>query len=422
MTQNTSSQSESLTKFFEFQRLEHQASQLDEGVKALLHENKGIALVSDNKRCLENSYRSLMKELNSKDDVTVSQLSSTSTEALIKMFNQIMSSVSLDTALRPAIDSMAINVLLVNDAHLVSAEQWFLLSQLTSDFPGAQIRFVLVINSEEWSNFESVIDEFKVDMHICHLSENTISHPESILTVAEENGYKNEVEELLMGLAENASLVADDSSESIVLQSQKPKTGKIIEVTSSSADKKSKRRVWNWPLTSLTLAGLIGVMIAMSIFKPDLIGSLKSELAMISEEISFGTVVVRGKMPVTEFVPVTYHTSITKKLDIDKITIERPENKTASLNSIVLSSEDTDYFVQYNVFKEINAAKSYMESNPALEEVQLIDISIADEVYHALLAGPFPSKNSAIFHAMTPGMPKDFWVRNAEPLKDLVRI
>ena len=92
------------------------------------------------------------------------------------------------------------------------------------------------------------------------------------------------------------------------------------------------------------------------------------------------------------------------------------------LSSIVLSSEDTDYFVQYNVFKEINAAKSYMESNPALEEVQLIDISIADEVYHALLAGPFPSKDSAIFHAMTPGMPKDFWVRNAEPLKDLVRI
>ena len=175
MTQNTSNQSESLTKFFEFQRLEHQASQLDEGVNALLNENKGIALVSDNKRCLENSYRSLLKELNSKDDVTVSQLSSTSTEALIKMFNQIMSSVSLDTALRPAVDSMAINVLLVNDAHLVSAEQWFLLSQLTSDFPGAQIRFVLVINSEEWSNFESVIDEFKVDMHICHLSENTIS-------------------------------------------------------------------------------------------------------------------------------------------------------------------------------------------------------------------------------------------------------
>ena len=295
MTQNTSSQSESLTKFFEFQRLEHQASQLDEVVNALLNENKGIALVSDNKRCLENSYRSLLKELNSKDDVTVSQLSSTSTEALIKMFNQIMSSVSLDIALRPAIDSMAINVLLVNDAHLVSAEQWFLLSQLTSDFPGAQIRFVLVINSEEWSNFESVIDEFKVDMHICHLSENTISHPERILTVAEENGYKNEVEELLMGLAENASLVADDSSESIVLQSQKPKTGKIIEATSSNADKNSKRRVWNWPLTSLTLAGLIGVMIAMSIFKPDLIGSLKSELAMISEEINFGTVVAREK-------------------------------------------------------------------------------------------------------------------------------
>ena len=127
-------------------------------------------------------------------------------------------------------------------------------------------------------------------------------------------------------------------------------------------------------------------------------------------------------MSVTELVPVTQDTSIAKKLDIDKITIERPENKTVSVNSIVLSSEDTDYFVQYNVFREIDAAKSYMEDNPALEEVQLIDLSIADEVYHALLAGPFPSKDSAIFHAMTPGMPKDFWVRNAEPLKDLVRI
>ena len=422
MTQNTSSQSESLTKFFEFQRLEHQASQLDEGVKALLHENKGIALVSDNKRCLENSYRSLLKELNSKDDVTVSQLSSTSTEALINMFNQIMSSVSLDTALRPAVDSMAINVLLVNDAHLVSAEQWFLLSQLTSDFPGAQIRFVLVINSEEWPNFENVIDEFKVEMHICHLSENTISHPESILTVAEENGYKNEVEELLMGLAENSNLGADDSSESIVLQSQKPKMKNIPEATFSNSDKQSKRRVWNWPLTSLTLLGLIGVMVVMSIFKPDLIGSLKSEIAIISEEIKFGAVIARGETPVTEFVPVTQNTSTTRKLDIEKINIERPENKTTSLNSIVLSSEDTDYFVQYNVFKEINAAKSYLESNPSLGKAQLIDISIDDEVYHALLEGPFPSKDSATFHAMIPGMPKDFWVRNAEPLKDLVRI
>ena len=39
-------------------------------------------------------------------------------------------------------------------------------------------------------------------MHVCELSAIRLSSPQDILQIAEENGYKNEVEELLEGIAE----------------------------------------------------------------------------------------------------------------------------------------------------------------------------------------------------------------------------
>ena len=85
-------------------------------------------IIAEDGRLLEDSSKFLSDNFTNMENVTLFNISSTTTEKLIKKFNDIVGSVSLDTALRPEETSLPLNILMVNDAHLVHEDQWSLLS------------------------------------------------------------------------------------------------------------------------------------------------------------------------------------------------------------------------------------------------------------------------------------------------------
>ena len=121
--------------------------------------------------------------------------------------------------------------------------------------------------------------------------------------------------------------------------------------------------------------------------------------------------------------------TVLKELDIKKLEEKRAIDDRGNIiensslvdkNYLLISeSENSDYFVQHNVFREIDAAENFIIGNPSLKDAALVGLQILDETHFAL-SGPFPNKASATLYAMTPGMPKDFWVRSAEPLKEVI--
>lgn len=420
-------------------------NEIDNSINALLNENKGLVIIGGNSESLNYLTTKLFSELNAEHNVRLSDLSSTSTTALINRFNEIMASVPIDAALRPADPNGMINVLKVNNAHLIDQDQWILLSQLCNDFPGAQIRFVLLINADDWNEFAQVLEHFKVDMHMHFIEQPKVIDPTSILQIAEENGFKNEIEDLLAGLAENSEETSNDQN-IIIDQDQ---SYEQIENKSSRGVQKSKP--FNWPILSGVLASFLIGATFLLFYKPTVLQSLSNEAVKMYQEfewdeklnaltqVDFIAPILTDHNAVETMEPLIKEDissralsdlTVLKELDIKKLEEKRAIDdrgniiKNPSLmdkNYLLISeSENSDYFVQHNVFSEIDAAENFIIGNPSLKDAALVGLQILDETHFALLSGPFPNKASATFYAMTPGMPKDFWVRSAEPLKEVI--
>lgn len=92
----------------------------------------------------------MISRLREKQLFSLEVLLPSTTNSLLKRFNKIIEQVSLDDALRPAKDDSPVTLMVVNDPHLVEQPQWVLLSQLISDFPGANVQLVVFINAQAW--------------------------------------------------------------------------------------------------------------------------------------------------------------------------------------------------------------------------------------------------------------------------------
>ena len=338
--------------------------------------------------------------------------------------------MSLDTALRPEETSLPLNILMVNDAHLVHEDQWSLLSQLVNDFPGARIRFVLVVNRSEWSNIDYLVDKFKFDVHVCELSAIRLSSPQDILQIAEENGYKNEVEELLEGIAEkienaNHNDINDSSNLEHPNQRDQLISGTSLKSSKNQEQKLRDKKSWNWPLTSLVMTCLLFLTFFLALFKPTSLDDIRNELSTLltlqtQDDLVMDDVTVEFGGPNRQNAKIFYDDplSVTETTVTDQISAVISDHNNPSVK--VLSSENSDYFIQHNAFREMKGAENYLNSNPALKNAELINMVISNELHYVLLSGPFPNKESAQLHAMEPGMPQEFWVRSAEPLKDII--
>ena len=432
MTPHANAQNKISGKSVNFMQSDVYSEKLKTASNALLDVDdvKALIIVAEDGRLLEDSSKFLSDNFTNMENVTLFNISSTTTEKLIKKFNDIVGSVSLDTALRPEETSLPLNILMVNDAHLVHEDQWSLLSQLVNDFPGARIRFVLVVNRSEWSNIDYLVDKFKFDVHVCELSAIRLSSPQDILQIAEENGYKNEVEELLEGIAEkienaNHNDINDSSNLEHPNQRDQLISGTSLKSSKNQEQKLRDKKSWNWPLTSLVMTCLLFLTCFFALFKPTSLDDIRNELFTLltlqtEDDLVMDDVTVEFEAPNKQNTKIFYDESllVTKTIVNDQISAVISDHNNPSVK--VLSSENSDYFIQHNAFKEMKGAENYLNSNPALKNAELINMVISNELHYVLLSGPFPSKESAQLHAMEPGMPQEFWVRSAEPLKDII--
>ena len=142
----------------------------------------------------------MISRLRKKQLFNLEVLLPSTTDSLLKRFNKIIEKVSLDDALRPAKDDSPVTLMVVNDPHLIEQPQWVLLSQLISDFPGANMQLVVFINAQAWPENYHAINLFGHKVHRWTLSDLAINDVNQLFSMAESIGYTEEVEALLEGL------------------------------------------------------------------------------------------------------------------------------------------------------------------------------------------------------------------------------
>jgi hypothetical protein len=171
---------------------------------AIVDEGLGLAVIGTNEAVLDHYCRMLVARLR---DLNIFQLEvflPTNTDSLLKRFNEMLATMSLEMARKPADLNAPVKLLVVNDAKSVNEEQWNLLVRLIADFPGVNVRLVLFLDTTGWPGYEKPLGMFGRRLYRWVVETPSLEEASELMQAAKENGYQGETETLLLhaGLGE----------------------------------------------------------------------------------------------------------------------------------------------------------------------------------------------------------------------------
>jgi hypothetical protein len=347
-------------------------------------------------------------------------LTPSNTETLLKRFNHIMASISVDTALRPAAEDTAVTLMIVNDAHLVDDEQWLLLSQLLSDFPGVNVRLVLFINSTEWPKYEEPLSLFAKKLYQWRLGTLSGVEAADLLYAAQQSGFGLEVEQLLGGLAIDIPEEAINVNRvSASLAAETANVQKMVPSTDDSVDsnvwwkmlatKFGESGIYAWTfLIALIFAGSWGVM---SIVNPGMVEGYLQKAEIIFPSAKDSLIEEQFK----EVAPIPPMIREIQAKVVSQTIIEEP--KTRPPSQIIRASKETDYFIQHILFKERETAIIYRSNNPSLRDAMIIPLKGVKSRGFGIVSGPFVSQERAQSYNKQSFPLDNGWIRDATQLQ-----
>lgn len=447
-------------------------TQFFDALDVLTIEKRGLAVIANNEVMLNHYCRLMISRLRKKQLFNLEVLLPSTTDSLLKRFNKIIEKVSLDDALRPAKDDSPVTLMVVNDPHLIEQPQWVLLSQLISDFPGANMQLVVFINAQAWPENDHAINLFGHKVHRWTLSDLAINDVNQLFSIAESIGYTEEVDALVEGLhqdlfveyrerayLETAPNIPDqDHVLGPELEESRLEESASIKATSESniePDQSAAR----WPkIAAVSILMAASWIVTADIdFQPgenyinDLVTLFSSTKSI--NETSSGTKVLDKKLAVEvqqpPIIPVLSNPIVMTMPELENldknISVElvqqlantKPRVAFASQKDtlihanvapefleprqIVANAKSDSYFVQFNLFKEKLTAQTYRADNDGLEDSMLMPFQTTEDGTYAIISGPFLSKEKAIAFVSSPGMPKDYWIRSAKTLQSAIK-
>ena len=118
-------------------------------VNAVAHEGLSLALSCAHEVLLDHYLQILLQRLRSASpEIAIDVYFPTNTESLIARFNEALADQSLRQATRAGTDATAAQVWLVHDAQQLPEQELQLLARLIQNFPGANIRAILLMVGE----------------------------------------------------------------------------------------------------------------------------------------------------------------------------------------------------------------------------------------------------------------------------------
>ena len=400
-----------------------------EGLNAVYQMGQGIAVVASNEVMLNHYCRMMVSRLRKAKGFKVEVLLPSTTDSLLKRFNHIMTQMSLDEALRPPAENSMVTLMVVNDAHLIDQQQWVLLSQLISDFPGVNVRLVAFIDSDEWIEYDQALNLFGQKLHRWELEQPSMNDVDSLFSIADSVGRVDEAEKLLEGLIQDVFMEHSElNSQEVDSEDTKAQNCEQDKDIVQDSIKRTGSSPWLWAsamilifVTSLSVTSFlnpkffnshIGPLLSFNqVIHPtresdqpqNLLEENIQKAALKSTSASMGdSSEVNGLAEI----------NLSLSLDLD---LQASESK-----KIVTDAKPNSYFVQFNLFKTKETAHEYSEQTGIVSKSLIVSLQSDQGVVHGIISGPFLTKEEAQSFVIAPGMPKNFWIRSAQTLQSRV--
>ena len=190
-------------------------------LNAMIDDDLGLAVIGTNETVLDHYCRMLVARLRDMNIFQVEVFLPTNTDSLLKRFNEMLATMTMEQARQPADPSAPVKLLVVNDAKSVNEEQWALLVRLLSDFPGVNVRLVLFLDKTGWPNYEKPLTLFGRKLYRWVVDTPTLDEASQLMKAAVEHGFERETETLLMhtglGAAIRGGYAEEDPDEFMLL-------------------------------------------------------------------------------------------------------------------------------------------------------------------------------------------------------------
>jgi hypothetical protein len=249
-----------------------------------------------------------------------------------------------------------------------------------------------------------------------------------LLITAESNGYREEVESLLSGLALDMSndikdedvLPSLDGAKSEVtitpMVVDKPAAqGKADEQNNAISNQQASKTSW----VILTILLLGASWIVMSIINPEAMsGATSGETSSRPvSNIKLSDSEALGKPAPVMGVAAE---GLGSKTGQQKSDTEPAPLSAVSPRDIIQMSQEGDYFIQHILFKEKVTAKLYLEKNDQFKGAMIVSMNLKGELLHGLVSGPFKSELDARVALAKIDGSTDGWIRKSNQIKGAV--
>jgi hypothetical protein len=322
-----------------------------------------------------------------------------------------------------------VTLMVVNDAHLIDQQQWILLSQLISDFPGVNVRLVAFIDSDEWIEYDQALNLFGQKLHRWELEQPSMNDVDSLFSIADSVGRVDEAEKLLEGLIQDVFMEHSElNSQEVDSEDTKAQNCEQDKDIVQDSIKRTGSSPWLWASAMILIFATS--LSVTSFLNPKLFNSHIGPLFSF-EKVVHGTKELDKSQNLLEDniqkeVPKSTSASMRDSSDVNG---QAEINLSLSLDldlhaseskKIVTDAKPNSYFVQFNLFKTKETAHEYSEQTGIVSKSLIVSLQSDQGVVHGIISGPFLTKEEAQSFVIAPGMPKNFWIRSAQTLQSRV--
>ena len=165
-------------------------------VAGVLRDGRSLALSSNREAALDHYSRLLFARL--RESSPTSQLEvyfPADTAAMLTRFNEVLASQSVEQAMKLSGQESAARIMIVHDAGALADHEVQLLARLVQNFPGANIRIVLLLGTSARSR--KIFESFDRRMLRWDIESPTPEQAQAMLTQGREDGCEGAVKALL---------------------------------------------------------------------------------------------------------------------------------------------------------------------------------------------------------------------------------
>jgi hypothetical protein len=439
-------------------------------LNAMIDDDLGLAVIGTNETVLDHYCRMLVARLRDMNIFQVEVFLPTNTDSLLKRFNEMLATMTMEQARQPADPASPVKLLVVNDAKSVNEEQWALLVRLLSDFPGVNVRLVLFLDKTGWPNYEKPLTLFGRKLYRWVVDTPTLDEASQLMKAAVEHGFERETETLLMhtglgaairgGYAEEdpdefmpplpgtdeSDYLGEDYSEAnpFPLQPVEFLDDDIAAEEDDDQPRKGSGKNWTLILAFLMSLGITWVLVSQldsdkgGIAAPGLVSNpgnitqsaVKQPESPVSQkpepqkplpqkesQADQAAALVEALRQEQQQTQAVAPQPVVEQI-VPAAPVVKPRALSAQQRAIaaVQKARDTDFFVQHIVLSDKPQADLYKQRYSGLGSAIVVPIKTSTSVAYAVISGPFASRERAEKFAKGSGRPADYWIRGASQL------